>query len=96
MVHKKAGGSLATASSDTAGRRLGCKMLRRRKRPLTGNIIVCQRGTSFKTQQERVGSVKITPSSLWLDGQVVFTRNDNDRPVVHIIPANESTQAAAE
>lgn len=93
MAHKKAGGS-SRNGRDTAGRRLGVKCFGGES-VLTGNIIVRQRGTSYK-QGKNVGLGKDHTLFALVDGQVVFTRNDNDRPVVHIIPANESTQAAAE
>ena len=94
MAHKKAGGS-SRNGRDTAGRRLGVKCFGGES-VVTGNIIVRQRGTSFK-QGKNVGIGKDHTLFALVDGQVVFTRNDNDRPVVHIIPANDAaTQAAAE
>ncbi len=93
MAHKKAGGS-SRNGRDTAGRRLGVKCFGGES-VLTGNIIIRQRGTTFK-QGKNVGIGKDHTLFALVDGQVVFTRNDNDKPVVHVIPANESTQAAAE
>ena len=94
MAHKKAGGS-SRNGRDTAGRRLGVKCFGGES-VLTGNIIVRQRGTTFK-QGKNVGIGKDHTLFALVDGQVVFTRNDNDRPVVHILPANDATtQVAAE
>lgn len=92
MAHKKAGGS-SRNGRDTAGRRLGVKCFGGES-VLTGNIIVRQRGTSFK-QGKNVGVGKDHTLFALVDGQVVFTRDDNDRPVVHVVPANDAAQQAA-
>lgn len=92
MAHKKAGGS-SRNGRDTAGRRLGVKCFGGES-VVTGNIIVRQRGTSYK-QGKNVGIGKDHTLFALVDGQVVFTRDDNDRPVVHIVPANDAAQRAA-
>ena len=92
MAHKKAGGS-SRNGRDTAGRRLGVKRFGGES-VLTGNIIVRQRGTSFK-QGKNIGVGKDHTLFALVDGQVAFTRDSNDRPVVHILPANDSLSAAA-
>jgi large subunit ribosomal protein L27 len=92
MAHKKAGGS-SRNGRDTAGRRLGVKCFGGES-VVTGNIIVRQRGTTYK-QGKNVGIGKDHTLFALVDGQVVFTRDDNDRPVVHIVPANDAAQRAA-
>ena len=92
MAHKKAGGS-SRNGRDTAGRRLGVKCFGGES-VVTGNIIVRQRGTSYK-QGKNVGIGKDHTLFALVDGNVVFTRDDNDRPVVHIVPANDAAQRAA-
>ncbi len=92
MAHKKAGGS-SRNGRDTAGRRLGVKCFGGES-VVTGNIIVRQRGTTYK-QGKNVGIGKDHTLFALVDGNVVFTRDDNDRPVVHIVPANDAAQRAA-
>ncbi len=92
MAHKKAGGS-SRNGRDTAGRRLGVKCFGGES-VVTGNIIVRQRGTSYK-QGKNVGIGKDHTLFALVDGNVVFTRDENDRPVVHIVPANDVAQRAA-
>lgn len=92
MAHKKAGGS-SRNGRDTAGRRLGVKCFGGES-VVTGNIIVRQRGTTYK-QGKNVGLGKDHTLFALVDGQVVFTRDDNDRPVVHVMPANDGAQRAA-
>jgi hypothetical protein len=41
------------------------------------------------------GSVKTTPSSLCSTDNVLFTRDDNDKVVVNVVPANAPAVAAA-
>ena len=92
MAHKKAGGS-SRNGRDTAGRCLGVKCFGGES-VVTGNIIVRQRGTSYK-QGKNVGIGKDHTLFALVDGNVVFTRDENDRPVVHIVPANDVAQRAA-
>lgn len=93
MAHKKAGGS-SRNGRDTAGRRLGVKCFGGES-VLTGNIIVRQRGTHYK-QGKNVGIGKDHTLFALIDGQVMFTRDDNDRAVVHVMPANDVQPQAAE
>lgn len=92
MAHKKAGGS-SRNGRDTAGRRLGVKCFGGES-VLTGNIIIRQRGTQFK-QGKNVGIGKDHTLFALIDGQVMFSRDDKDRPIVHVLPANDAQQAQA-
>lgn len=95
MAHKKAGGS-SRNGRDTAGRRLGVKCFGG-EAVVIGNIIIRQRGTKFK-QGKNVGIGKDHTLFALVNGNVLFTRDDNDKPVVHVVPSNDATaaQAAAE
>ena len=95
MAHKKAGGS-SRNGRDTAGRRLGVKCFGG-ENVVTGNIIIRQRGTKYK-QGKNVGIGKDHTLFALLDGNVLFTRDDNDKVVVNVIPSNDvpATAAAAE
>lgn len=95
MAHKKAGGS-SRNGRDTAGRRLGVKCFGG-ENVITGNIIVRQRGTKFK-QGKNVGIGKDHTLFALLDGNVLFTRDDNDKVVVNVVPSNDvpATAVAAE
>lgn len=93
MAHKKAGGS-SRNGRDSAGRRLGVKRFGGEE-VLAGNIIVRQRGTKFKPGKN-VGIGRDHTIFALVDGQVAFTRNFEERAVVHIIPANDAQSAAAE
>ena len=95
MAHKKAGGS-SRNGRDTAGRRLGVKCFGG-ENVVTGNIIVRQRGTKFK-QGKNVGIGKDHTLFALLDGNVLFTRDDNDKVVVNVVPSNDvpATAVAAE
>ena len=95
MAHKKAGGS-SRNGRDTAGRRLGVKCFGG-ENVITGNIIIRQRGTKYK-QGKNVGIGKDHTLFALLDGNVLFTRDDNDKVVVNVIPSNDvpATAAAAE
>lgn len=94
MAHKKAGGS-SRNGRDSAGKRLGVKCFGG-ENVTAGNIIVRQRGTKFKPGKN-VGLGKDHTIFALIDGQVVFTRNFQERAVVHVIPANDAqTKAAAE
>ena len=92
MAHKKAGGS-SRNGRDTAGRRLGVKCFGGES-VVTGNIIVRQRGTTYR-QGKNVGIGKDHTLFALVDGQVVFTRDDDDRPIVHVMPANDAAARAA-
>ncbi len=93
MAHKKAGGS-SRNGRDSAGRRLGVKRYGGEE-VLAGNIIVRQRGTKFKPGKN-VGLGKDHTIFALIDGEVKFTRTKENRSVVNIIPANDSTKQAAE
>jgi large subunit ribosomal protein L27 len=92
MAHKKAGGS-SRNGRDTAGRRLGVKCFGG-ETVTTGCIIVRQRGTKFK-QGKNVGIGKDHTLFALADGQVFFSRNDDDRPVVNVVVPNGPSQAQA-
>ncbi len=95
MAHKKAGGS-SRNGRDTAGRRLGVKCFGG-ENVVTGNIIIRQRGTKYK-QGRNVGIGKDHTLFALLDGNVLFTRDDNDKVVVNVVPSNDvkTTAVAAE
>lgn len=94
MAHKKAGGS-SRNGRDSAGRRLGVKKYGG-EIVLAGNIIVRQRGTKYKPGKN-VGIGKDHTIFSLIDGQVLFTKKQGDRPVVNIVPANDGpAQQAAE
>ncbi|OFW88346.1 MAG: 50S ribosomal protein L27 [Alphaproteobacteria bacterium RIFCSPHIGHO2_12_FULL_45_9] len=95
MAHKKAGGS-SRNGRDTAGRRLGVKCFGG-ENVVTGNIIIRQRGTKYK-QGRNVGIGKDHTLFALLDGNVLFTRDDNDKVVVNVVPSNDAqtTAVAAE
>ena len=92
MAHKKAGGSVRNGR-DSAGQRLGVKRYGGQS-VLAGNIIVRQRGTKY-IPGKNVGLGKDHTIFALVDGTVLFTRQANDRPVVNIVPANESAKAQA-
>jgi large subunit ribosomal protein L27 len=91
MAHKKAGGS-SRNGRDTAGRRLGVKCFGG-ENVVTGNIIVRQRGTKFK-QGKNVGIGKDHTLFALLNGNVLFTRDDNDKVVVNVVPSNDVAKTA--
>lgn len=91
MAHKKAGGS-SRNGRDTAGRRLGVKCFGG-ENVVTGNIIVRQRGTKFK-QGKNVGIGKDHTLFALLNGNVLFTRDDNDKVVVNVVPSNDVGKSA--
>jgi large subunit ribosomal protein L27 len=93
MAHKKAGGS-SRNGRDTAGRRLGAKKFGG-EAVVTGNIIIRQRGTKYK-QGKNIGIGKDHTLFALVDGNVLFTRDDNDKVVVHVVPSNDTQAAAAE
>jgi large subunit ribosomal protein L27 len=92
MAHKKAGGS-SRNGRDTAGRRLGVKRFGG-ENILTGGIIIRQRGTKYK-QGKNVGIGKDHTLFALVDGNVLFTRDDNDKVVVNVVPANDTHKAKA-
>lgn len=92
MAHKKAGGS-SRNGRDTAGRRLGVKCFGG-ENVVTGNIIIRQRGTKYK-QGKNVGIGKDHTLFALVEGNVLFTRDDNDCVVVNVVPANDAAKAAA-
>lgn len=91
MAHKKAGGS-SRNGRDTAGRRLGVKCFGG-ENVVTGNIIIRQRGTKYK-QGKNVGIGKDHTLFALLDGNVLFTRDDNDKVVVNVVPSNDVAKTA--
>jgi large subunit ribosomal protein L27 len=95
MAHKKAGGS-SRNGRDSNAQRLGVKRFGGQD-VLAGNIIVRQRGTKFKPGKN-VGIGKDHTIFALVDGKVLFSRQANNVPVVHIVPANANgtnvTQAA--
>lgn len=95
MAHKKAGGS-SRNGRDSAGRRLGVKKYAGEE-ILAGGIIVRQRGTKYKPGKN-VGLGKDHTIYSLVDGEVLFTKVEDDRPVVNVIPANDvaANQQAAE
>lgn len=95
MASKKAGGS-SKNGRDSAGRRLGVKRYGG-EIVLAGNIIVRQRGTTYKPGKN-VGLGKDHTIFSLIDGQVLFTKGRGDKPIVNVVPANdgEGAQKAAE
>ncbi len=93
MAHKKAGGS-SKNGRDSNAQRLGVKRFGGQD-VLAGNIIVRQRGTKFKAGKN-VGVGKDHTIFALVDGKVLFSRQANNVPVVHIIPANDGVAQAAE
>lgn len=94
MAHKKAGGS-SRNGRDSEGRRLGIKKYGGEV-VLAGNILVRQRGTKYKPGKN-VGLGKDHTIYSLIDGQVFFTKTTGDRPIVNVVPANDSaSQKAAE
>ena len=93
MAHKKAGGS-SKNGRDSNAQRLGVKRFGGQD-VLAGNIIVRQRGTKFKPGKN-VGIGKDHTIFALVDGKVLFSRQANNVPVVHIVPANDGAAQAAE
>jgi large subunit ribosomal protein L27 len=92
MAHKKAGGS-SRNGRDTAGRRLGVKKSGGQA-VVPGNIIIRQRGTSWKPGQN-VGLGKDHTIFALVAGRVEFHRKAEGRVYVSVAPA-EAAPAAAE
>ncbi len=96
MAHKKAGGS-SRNGRDSAGRRLGVKLYGGQN-ALAGNIIIRQRGTTY-VPGKNVGLGKDHTIFALMNGQVLFTKAKNGRPMVNIVPSNDAqtdTAKAAE
>ena len=92
MAHKKAGGS-SRNGRDSVGRRLGVKKFGG-EQVLAGNIIIRQRGTTYKPGKN-VGLGKDHTILALLDGQVLFVKGRGGQPIVNIVPANDAAQAQA-
>ena len=85
MAHKKAGGSTRNGR-DSIGKRLGVKryggqLVR------AGNILVRQRGTTFKAG-ENVGCGRDYTLFALTDGKVLFQTKANGRKWINIVPAS--------
>lgn len=93
MAQKKAGGS-SKNGRDSAGRRLGVKRYGG-EHILAGNIIVRQRGTTYRPGKN-VGLGKDHTIFALLDGQVLFSKGPKGRPVVNVVPAANDARSAAE
>ena len=91
MAHKKAGGS-TNNGRDSVSKRLGVKRFGG-EAILAGNIIVRQRGTKY-VPGKNVGLGKDHTIFALVDGDVLFTRGSNGRPIVNIVPANDANAQA--
>lgn len=92
MAHKKAGGS-SRNGRDSIGRRLGVKKYGG-EIVLAGNIIVRQRGTKWQPGKN-VGLGKDHTIFSLIDGEVLFSKGKGDRPIVNVVPANDSAMPQA-
>lgn len=93
MATKKAGGSTKNGR-DSAGRRLGVKRYGG-EQVLAGNIIIRQRGTTYRPGKN-VGMGRDHTIFALLDGEVLFSHGTKGRPIVNIVPANSDVAVAAE
>jgi large subunit ribosomal protein L27 len=95
MATKKAGGS-SKNGRDSAGRRLGVKKYGGEV-VLAGNIIVRQRGTTYRPGKN-VGLGKDHTIFSLVNGQVLFSKGQGGRAIVNVVPANDgqAAQQAAE
>jgi large subunit ribosomal protein L27 len=84
MAHKKSGGS-SRNGRDSAGQRLGVKMLGG-ENVLAGNILVRQRGTKFYPG-ENVGLGRDHTLFATATGAVKFITKRNDRTYVNVVMA---------
>jgi large subunit ribosomal protein L27 len=84
MAHKKAGGS-SRNGRDTEGRRLGLKKSGGQS-VIAGNIIVRQRGTSWKPGRN-VGLGRDHTIFALIDGRVIYERRAKGRVHVSVTPA---------
>ena len=92
MAHKKGTGSTRNGR-DSNAKRLGVKKYGGQS-VTTGNIIIRQRGTKY-TPGKNDGIGKDNTIFSLMDGQVMFTKAMGDRPVVHVVPANDTSSAKA-
>ncbi len=92
MAHKKAGGS-SRNGRDSAGRRLGVKKYGG-EAVMAGNIIIRQRGTTYRPGKN-VGMGKDHTIYSLFDGQVLFTKTSGGKAVVNVVPANDGNSAQA-
>ena len=92
MAHKKAGGS-SRNGRDTAGRRLGVKKYGG-EAVVAGNIIIRQRGTTYKPG-ENVGLGRDHTIFSLVHGHVLFQRRAEGRVHVSVTP-NAPEAVAAE
>ncbi len=92
MAHKKAGGSTRNGR-DSIGKRLGVKKYGGEK-VRAGNILVWQRGTTFKPGIN-VGCGKDYTLFALVDGQVEFATKARGKKWINIVPA-VVTEAVAE
>ena len=88
MAHKKAGGS-SRNGRDTAGRRLGVKKFGG-EAVVAGNIIVRQRGTKVHPG-DNVGMGKDHTLFALCDGEVAFATKTDDRKIVSVLPAGQTS-----
>lgn len=95
MATKKAGGS-SKNGRDSAGRRLGVKKYGGEV-VLAGNIIVRQRGTTYRPGKN-VGLGKDHTIFSLVNGQVLFSKGQGGRSIVNVVPVNDgqAAQQAAE
>jgi large subunit ribosomal protein L27 len=95
MATKKAGGS-SKNGRDSAGRRLGVKKYGGEV-VLAGNIIIRQRGTTYRPGKN-VGLGKDHTIFSLVNGQVLFSKGQGGRAIVNVVPANDgqAAQQAAE
>lgn len=93
MAHKKAGGS-SRNGRDSAGRRLGVKKAGGQN-VLAGNIIIRQRGTTYATGKN-VGIGNDHTIFALVNGAVMFSRGRGGKPIVNVVPANDTRPQAAE
>lgn len=85
MAHKKAGGS-SRNGRDSAGQRLGVKRFGG-EAVVSGNIIVRQRGTKWRTGTG-VGLGKDHTVFAVVDGVVTYRTKANGRTYVSVLPSN--------
>lgn len=93
MAHKKAGGS-SRNGRDSAGQRLGVKRFGG-EIVLAGNILVRQRGTKYQPGKNTGLGRDHTIFAL-VDGEVLFSKGRGGKPIVNVVPANDSLPQAAE
>jgi large subunit ribosomal protein L27 len=89
MAHKKAGGS-SRNGRDTEGRRLGVKKSGGQA-VIAGNIIIRQRGTTWKPG-ENVGLGRDHTIFALVDGHVTFKRRAEGRVWVSVAPLTQAAE----